>query len=179
MNLHSILDWLLSHIVIRPPQEANSIVIPWVNSNLMEHGLNIRDKGDRFLTKSVEDTKQVVGQIRTMQKLIVQRSSSKFCRTIENHSQLIWFVGMENCMMRKIPQRFTNSFEFLIRYPTCIPLGNVIVDCPLVPLKEIFIAQKTVSSITATSVRPRFGCLEDKVADFSKEELLGNGQRRF
>ena len=69
---------------------------------LMEHHLHIA-QCNAFLSESDKNTCQSVGQIGSMQKVVVKRSSLTLCATVKSNSYLLWFLQVVHPVMWYVP----------------------------------------------------------------------------
>ena len=111
------------------PDEAESRPVGRPHSHLVEHFLHIGDDRNCVLSESEKDADEVIQEVGTFQKGVVEAHAFVFGLQVENNSAFSRFVRVEDGMMRTIPSSsIWPSVNFFLRQFTCVFQVDVGVD---------------------------------------------------
>ena len=72
MDCHPVLDHFFGRVSILPPQKTKQVSIFFSYIELVKHTLNVSHEGHFFLTESAQDSQKTIGQVWTLQKMIIK-----------------------------------------------------------------------------------------------------------
>ena len=136
---HLILLWGAVQFSTRPPEETQSVTVTWINSGLMKHGLYVSDYSELLLSESHQNTNQVIVQVRSLHQLVIQWGTHVFGGTIKNYTNLVRFPGVDNWMMRKVPDDLSFNRQLSWRNLYCVTLRQIFVHSSVVLPMKFFI----------------------------------------